>query len=125
MSAPDPLPFYWDGTVEEVVKYAAEQLQIGPNHPSRDRLNRNAQTVTELVQRFLNRTWPVDGSAELEVGILDGSIMATVELFRRREVAFGLSGAYNADGIPVRISNDWLAGVAPGLAAYRTGWGLA
>jgi hypothetical protein len=64
-------------------------------------------------------------TAPIPAPVFQGCVFISVEGYRRKDATFGLSGSFTADGIPVRISNDWLAPALNLLAPYKQSWGLA
>ena len=57
--------------------------------------------------------------------ILEAAVQLTVELYRRKDVAFGVLVNSSASyGEPTRVSRQQLAGVDSLLAPYREGWGI-
>ena len=57
--------------------------------------------------------------------VLEAARQLTVELYRRRDAAFGVINAWSPSGEPLRISRDQLAGVDSLLQPHVEGWGLA
>jgi hypothetical protein len=50
---------------------------------------------------------------------------AATEAYKRREVAFGVTGYADLSGAAYRVAKDYLAGVDPIVGRYRAGWGMA
>ena len=46
--------------------------------------------------------------------------IAGVELYKRREATFGLTGYVDLQGAAIRLARDYLEGVAPIIARYAT-----
>ena len=56
--------------------------------------------------------------------VLEAAVQLTVELYRRKDAAFGVLNAWSPTGEALRISRDQLAGVESLLAPWREGWGI-
>lgn len=68
-----------------------------------------ASSAIDLVQRYLGNDELPD---VLPSPIFDALVIVTVELYRRKDAAFGVLNTYtSADFGPVRVSTDWLKGV--------------
>lgn len=50
--------------------------------------------------------------------------LAAAECFKRREATFGLTGYADMEGAAIRISRDYLTGVAPLIDRYGNGPGI-
>lgn len=57
--------------------------------------------------------------------VLEAARQVTVELYRRKDVRFGVLPDLGAVGESVRVSRDQLAGVESLLAPHIESWGLA
>lgn len=57
--------------------------------------------------------------------VLEAATQLTVELYRRKDAAFGVLGAWTATGEAVRVSSDQLRGIDSLLAPWVEGRGLA
>lgn len=103
-------------------------LGLGPTDPDMPRLAQIVDVVMEQVREFLDCFVPFDDvnqPAAIPATIYRACLLAAVEGYRRKDATFGLSGSFTADGIPVKISNDWLAPVRVLLAPYKQRWGMA
>jgi hypothetical protein len=67
-------------------------------------------------------TYPADGAPP---DVVEAATQLTVDLYRRKDAAFGVLNAASVTGEPVRISRDQLAGVQSLLDLYVESWGLA
>lgn len=124
MTAPAPS---WDGDPVWLTEQAADILRLDPNDPDMPRLGRLALSVMELVRQHLQWPVPFDDPAMAPIAepITDACVNATVEAYRRKDTPFGITGAWSADGLSMRVSNDWLNAVLYSLQPYRQGWGVA
>lgn len=129
MSGPRyPPSFVWDGNPADVTDAARAYVQLGVNDPDTARLATVADAAIELVRQYLDWPVPFDDASQpdpIAAPIFQACVFITVEGYRRKDATFGLSGSFTADGIPVRISNDWLAPALNLLAPYKQGWGVA
>jgi hypothetical protein len=118
----------WDGDPTILLEDARVMLRIATTDPDMPRLAQVVDTVMEQVRLFLDCFVPFDDASQtaaIPATIYQACLLATVEGYRRKDATFGLSGSFTADGIPVKISNDWLAPVRILLAPYKERWGLA
>ena len=103
-------------------------LGLGPADPDMARLAQVVDTTMEQVRAFLDCFVPFDDAeqeAAIPATIYQACLLASVEGYRRKDATFGLSGSFTADGIPIKISNDWLAPVRALLVPYKQRWGVA
>jgi hypothetical protein len=118
----------WDGDPATLLEEARRVLGLAASDPDMARLASCVDTVMEQVRACVDWAVPFDDAeqaAEIPATIYQACVLATVEGYRRKDATFGLSGSFTADGIPVKISNDWLAPVRALLAPYKQRWGLA
>jgi len=111
-----------------VIEAARAYVQLGTNDPDMARLAAVVDAAIELVRQYLDCPVPFDDLAQtapIPAPIFQGCVFISVEGYRRKDATFGLSGSFTADGIPVRISNDWLAPALNLLAPYKEQWGLS
>jgi len=123
-----PPSFVWDGNPADVIEAARAYVQLGTNDPDMARLAAVVDAAIELVRQYLDCPVPFDDLAQtapIPAPIFQGCVFISVEGYRRKDATFGLSGSFTADGIPVRISNDWLAPALNLLAPYKEQWGLS
>ena len=127
MTAPyPPLVAPWDGNPAYVVDEARKQLSMKLSDPGLATLERLCGSAIDDVRLYLG--WPSipdQGSATVPDPVRDGIISVLAEMYRRRELSFGVIGTADPDGISYRVSADWLASNLPNVGVYRRGWGLA
>jgi len=110
------------------VEQAQQLLHLSDSDPDLERLGRLAYVVTELVRQHLDGAIPFDDVAQTEPipdPITDACITTLVEQYRRKDAPFGITGAWAADGVALRVSRDWLDPVLTVLQPYRQRWGVA
>lgn len=124
MTTPAPS---WDGDPLWLTEQAAAILRLEPTDPDMPRLGRLGLAVMELVRQHLQWLVPFDDPsvAPIPEPITDACINATVEAYRRKDAPFGITGAWAADGLSMRVSRDWLDAVLYSLQPYRQAWGIA
>ena len=123
-----PPSFTWDGDPAVLLADARHYLGMSASDPDTARLGKVVDTVMEQVRVFLDCEIPFDDvnqTAPIASSLYSACLLASVEGYRRKDATFGLAGSFTADGIPVRISNDWLAPVVNLLAPYKQRWGMA
>ena len=121
----NPVP--WTGDPAFIVEEAAGILHLDSTDPDLERLGRLAYVVMELVRRHLDALVPFDDPAAEPIPdpVTDACITALVEQYRRKDAPFGITGAWSADGVAMRVSKDWLDPVLYALQPYRAAWGVA
>ncbi len=125
MTQPDAQPDAQPDLVEFICDQALQELRLTVTDLDADRVERKAQVALGLVHQRLQRPdLAVDG-AVLPDPVIDAAIAATVELYRRKDAPFGVTGAWGPDGGAIRVSRDPLAGVEYLLEPYIGGWGIA
>lgn len=121
-------PTPWDGDPAFIVEQAASILHLDSTDPDLERLGRLAFVVMDLVRRQLDWVVPFDDPAAgqpIPDPVTDACITALVEQYRRKDAPFGITGAWSADGVAMRVSKDWLDPVLYALQPYRAAWGVA
>lgn len=120
-----PIPGSWDGDPAQVAAAAGEQLRLLPTDTDMVRVQELAAAVVSLVQRYLGVLQPFTVTGAVPDPVYQACVSATVDAYRRKDMQFGISSAFDGDGTAMRISSDWLAGVKPQLQLYREQFGLA
>jgi hypothetical protein len=112
------VPTWADPAAIAAAAIAAMRLPAGD--PDIPRVEPLAEAALMLIDGYLGN--PLLGTPEVPVTpapIIDAAILVTVELYRRKDAAFGVLNAYSgSDFGPVRISTDWLKGVESTLHPY-------
>ncbi len=72
-----------------------------------------------ILVRLNGNVMPADDS-ELNVAAL----LAGAEAYKRREATFGLTGYADMEGAAIRVSRDYLTGMAPLIDRYGAGPGI-
>lgn len=142
MSAPavDATAGTWHDQAPAVAVEAANRLRLKATDPDRGRLEGQARAACRAVDSRLGLlpatgrlsyplsdadvvwTYPADGAPD---DVLEAATQLTVDLYRRKDAAFGVLNAATVTGEPVRISRDQLAGVQSLLDPYVESWGMA
>jgi hypothetical protein len=123
-----PLTVPWDGDPARVRDAARQTRAMRDGDYDAARVDLATDTVMDLVRTFLDCSIPFDDvnqTQEIPPSLYQACVLATVEGYRRKDATFGLAGSFTADGIPVRITNDWLAPVLQVLAPLKQRFGLA
>lgn len=123
-----PNPHPWDGDPAFLVEQAAGILRLASDDPDMPSLGRLAYVVTELVRQQLDCSVPFDDVAQtapIPDPVTDACITALVEQYRRKDAPFGITGAWAADGVALRVSRDWLDPVLNVLQPYKQRFGVA
>lgn len=123
-----PNPDPWDGDPVFLVEQARTILRLDPMDPDLERLGRLAFVVTELVRQQLDAELAFDDITQTQPipdPITDACITVLVEQYRRKDAPFGITGAWAADGVALRVSRDWLDPVHHVLQPYKEQWGVA
>ena len=110
MTAPTPV------TVE-VRERALRLLRLSDQHPAADRVDEIVPTVLELIRVRLGLAAFTD-LPDTPAPVMEAAAQATVEMYRRKDAPFGITGAWSAEGEAFRISRDPLAGVEYLLTPY-------
>lgn len=122
---PNPAP--WTGDPAFIVEEARQILRLDSTDPDLERLGRLAYVVMDLVRHQLDAPIPFDApdAAPIPDPVTDACITALVEQYRRKDAPFGITGAWSADGVAMRVSKDWLDPVLFALQPYKQAWGVA
>jgi hypothetical protein len=130
----------WHDQAPAVATEAANRLRLKESDPDRGRLEAQARAACRAIDGRLGLlasatrmsypvsdvdvvwTYPADGAPE---DVVEAATQLTVDLYRRKDAAFGVLNAASVTGEPVRISRDQLAGVQSLLDLYVESWGLA
>lgn len=128
MTAPDLRPVNptgWDWSVPWLVEQARVVLQMSATDPDLPRLTDLAYATVWAVQDFLD--WPATMTAPTTAPepIAQASVVVLVEQYRRKDAPFGITGAWTADGVAMRVSRDWLDPVRYLLTPYKAQHGVA
>jgi hypothetical protein len=109
------------------VEEARQILRLDSTDPDLERLGRLAYVVMDLVRHQLDAPIPFDApdAAPIPDPVTDACITALVEQYRRKDAPFGITGAWSADGVAMRVSKDWLDPVLFALQPYKQAWGVA
>lgn len=128
MSTPgySPLVAPWDGNPQTIVDYARADLGMKLADPGVARLERLSGTAIDAARLYLG--WdsiPDTGAVTVPDPVRDAIVALLAELYRRKDITFGVLGTLDPDGVGYRIAADWLAGNAPNLhLGYKRGWGV-
>lgn len=117
----------WDGDPAIVLEEARRTLGLSLTDPDLPRLGGVVDTAIEQVRAWLDSPVPFDdvlADPEVAATIYSACLLVAVEGYRRKDATFGLAGSFTADGLPVRITNDWLAPVRTLLYPYKQRWGV-
>lgn len=129
MSAPAfPNPDPWDGDPAQVAEEVRTLLRLDPADPDMaGRLVPLSYAISDLVREHLAELVPFDytGAPAIPEPIHQACIAALADAYRRKDTSFGITGAWSGDGINMRVSADWLAGVLVTLQPYRQRFGVA
>ena len=141
MTAPaDATAGTWHDQAPAVAEAAGSLLQLAGTDTRRDRLEPLARAAMSAIDQRLQLLPVVGSRAAYTVGgvttyayldgeqpadVVNAAVDLTVELFRRKDAAFGVLGASSPSGEPLRISADHLRGVESRLAPYVEGFGFA
>jgi hypothetical protein len=129
----------WHDQAPAVAAEAASRLRLTSRDPDRDLTGRARAAMRAIDGRLDLRasagrlsypvsdvavawTYPVGGTPP---DVLEAAVQLCMDLYRRKDAAFGVLNAPSLSGEPVRISRDQLAGVESLLAPYVEGWGFA
>ena len=104
------------------------QLRMSESDPDVDWLSRLSMAIMARVDAHLDGATPFDAdpaTVAIPDPVLEACVTALVEAYRRKEAAFGIVGAFDANGVAMRVSRDWLDPVYATLQPYRQQFGLA
>lgn len=118
----------WNGDPQFLVDQAVHQLRMTEQDPDLDWLWRLSAAIMARIADHLDAVVPFDAdpaAVAIPDPITEACISALVEAYRRKEAAFGIIGAWDANGVAMRVSRDWLDPVYAALQPYRQRFGLA
>lgn len=104
------------------------QLRMPETDPDVDWLRRLSMAIMARVADHLDGATPFDAdpaTVAIPDPVTEACITALVEAYRRKEAAFGIVGAWDSNGVAMRVSRDWLDPVYATLQPYRVQFGLA
>jgi hypothetical protein len=117
-----PMVPHWNGKPEPIVDEARKQLGMKMSDPDIPRLERTVGAVMSLVLNYLGwDSYP----ALVPDPIREANIFILVEAYRRRDLAFGVLGTTDADGVGYRISGDWIAPQLDQIRPFKISFGIA
>lgn len=131
----EPAPSYPSPALVVLVRDGAlDLMKMSADNADATRVERQAAVVLTLIGNELGHPltyatpWlegmPYD-ETNIPAPVLEAAILATREMYLRKDSPFGITGAWSQDGESMRISSDPLAGVRHLLAGYQAGWGIA
>jgi hypothetical protein len=118
----------WNGDPQFLVDQAVHQLRMTEQDPDLDWLRRLSAAIMGRIADHLDAVVPFDAdpaTVAIPDPVTEACITALVEAYRRKEAAFGIIGAWDANGVAMRVSRDWLDPVYAALQPYRQRFGLA
>lgn len=118
----------WNGDPQFLVDQAVHQLRMTEQDTDLDWLRRLSAAIMARVAAHLDEAVPFDAdpaAVAIPDPVTEACITALVEAYRRKEAAFGIIGAFDANGVAMRVSRDWLDPVYAALQPYRQRFGLA
>jgi hypothetical protein len=109
------------------VEQARTLLRLDSSDPDLARLGQLAYAATALVDDRLGGAVPFDDptAAPIPDPVTQACVTVLVEAYRRKDAPFGITGAWSADGVAMRVSKDWLDPVLFALQPYVQAWGVA
>lgn len=128
MSNPFPNPNPWSGDPAELAESARVILRLAADDPDvAGRLVPLAWSIVEMIKDTLCAPVSFDdpSAAPIPETIHQAGISALVEAYRRKDAPFNITGAWNAEGVAIRVTPDWLDGVRFALQPYRAAFGIA
>jgi hypothetical protein len=122
---PNPEP--WNGDPSILAIEAGKLLRLDPQDPDMDRVRQIAYAAVQAVKSHLDEPVPFDDPTRAPIAdpVHQACLLATVDGYRRKDAPFGVTAAYDGDGVAVRISAAWLAGVRPLLQPHRGRFGVS
>lgn len=115
-------PAWLDPTVAD---QAMATMHLKADDPDAAVVATGVQVAAQLIDTYVGvGSMPVRGGEGEDAGLApepvqQAVLIVGVEMYRRRDAAFGVLNAYNqSDFGPVRISTDWLKGVESILRPY-------
>ena len=126
MTSFPPIVPPWDGDPALIVDEARKLLQIKLADPNVATLQRLCGSAMESTRNYLG--WPSipdTGQTVVPDVVRDACINVLIELYRRKDLTYGVIGTVDSDGVMFRIAADWLAANAVNLHQVKHSWGLA
>lgn len=136
---PEAVAGSWHDQAPAIASAALEQLRVAGTDIDADRIASKALPACSAIDAHLELQ-AVAGRVSYTIGgvvvisyaagdapadVLEAAVQLTVELYRRKDAAFGVLNAWSPSGEAVRISGQQLAGVSSLLEPWREGWGIA
>jgi hypothetical protein len=133
------VPGTWHESHAEITAGALAQLRVAGHDMDAERIAGKVPQACRDIDTHLELR-PLEGRVQYRSGgipvvtyapgdapatIVEAAVTLTVELYRRKDAAFGVLDAWSQTGEAVRIGADHLRGVASLLLPYREGWGIA
>jgi len=127
MTAPfPPLVPPWDGDPAFIVDEARKQLVMKLSDPGIATLERLVGSAIDVCRNYLGwSSVPDAGATTVPDPVRDSMIAVLTEMYRRRELSFGVLGTADPDGVAYRITPDWIASNLPNIRIYKVSYGLA
>ena len=126
MAAPfPPAAPPWDGDPMKLVEFARVRLNLAVDDPDLPWLAQLADSVVELIARYVDSPASVFDGGSVLPSITTASVLALIDAYRRKDATFGIIGAWSPDGVALRVSRDWLDGVKASLQPHRVRFGVA
>lgn len=136
---PEAVAGTWHEQAPAIASAALNQLRVSANDIDADRVASKALPACAMIDGDLDlravagRVAYVQGGVavvtyadgDAPADVVEAAVQLTVELYRRKDAAFGVLNAWSPSGEPLRISRDQLAGIDSLLAPHREGWGFA
>ncbi len=116
----------WTGDPQAIVDYARQSLAMKLSDPNVAVLQRLVGSAMESTRDYLG--WPSipdEGQTVVPDVVRDACVNVLVELYRRRDLTFGVVTSADADAVTWRIAADWLAANAVNLHQVKHSWGMA
>jgi hypothetical protein len=139
VTAVDATAGSWHDQAPAVAVEAANRLRLRETDPDRDLTGRARAAMRAVDMRLQLRastgrlSYPVSDTGvvwtypagAVPPDVLEAAVQVCMDLYRRKDAAFGVLNAPSLSGEPVRISRDQLAGAETLLEPYVEGWGFA
>jgi hypothetical protein len=100
------------------------RLALAADDPDMDWLGYLADSVIALVDEHLDGEQAFTGTLPIPPPVTTACILALTDSYRRKDLTFGIVGAWSPDGVALRVSRDWLDGVKASLQPYRVRFGV-
>jgi hypothetical protein len=115
----------WDGSIDWLVETARLRLGLGPNDPDLGWLGYLAASCIDQIVYWLDAPGHPPLVGPVPPPVTTAAVVALVEAYARKDARFGVTGAWTADGVALRVSADWLDGVKAALAPFQVRRGIA